>query len=74
MLTLIYCLLLATLTDPVFLGANLKTSSVEDAGILSLVWNIWNFTVSLLYLNMSVLMELNAIVICYSGNNKEVLP
>lgn len=60
--------------DPVFLGANLKPISVEDAGISALVWNIWNLTISLLYLNMSVLMELNTILICYSGNNKEVLP
>lgn len=59
---------------PGLLGANLKTISVEDTGISPLVWNIWNLTISLMYLNMSVLMQLNTIGIVYSGNNKEVLP
>lgn len=59
---------------PGLLDANLKTISVEDTGISPLVWNIWNLTISLMYLNMSVLMQLNTIGIVYSGNNKEVLP
>lgn len=56
------------------LDAKLKTISEDDAGIPSLVQHIWNFTSSLMYLNMSVLMQFNTIVIVYSRNNKAVLP
>lgn len=62
---------------PSLLAAKSKTISVGDAGISLLVQNMEFYCLSLFqggFCYTSVLMQLNTIVIVYSGNYKEVLP